>query len=171
MKFFWNGHWMSRVGIFQSFDHCFTRSLSCEHWLCPGLIQHSHPSERHRGLSHTLPLEARDHDSPFLSIAMQPLKSYPAPLTLVTSTVYGGAKNTLFAKKHKVEPDDFIRSFLAPNFDWLKSFLVPYKQHSLGKTQNIIWKFCEKIYNNGLTILIWFKCIKYIALPILTCYY
>ena len=73
--------------------------------------------ETQRTVTHTLPLEARDHDSPFLSIAMQPLKSYPAPLTLVTSTVYGGTKNTLLAKKHKVDPDDFIRSFLAPNFD------------------------------------------------------
>lgn len=52
-KIFWNGHWMSRVGIFQIFEHCFTRSLSCKHWLNPGLIQHSHPSERHRGLLHT----------------------------------------------------------------------------------------------------------------------
>lgn len=66
---------------------------------------------------HTLPLEARDQDSPSFSIAMQPLESQPAPLTLVASTLYGGTKNALFVKKHKVDPDDFIRSFLAPNFD------------------------------------------------------
>ena len=52
-QIFWNGHWMSRVGIFQRFDHCFTRSLSCKQWLSPGLIQHSYPSERHSGLLYT----------------------------------------------------------------------------------------------------------------------
>lgn len=51
-EIFWKGHWMSRVVILQNFDHCFTGSLSCEHWMSPGLIKHSHPSERHRGLLH-----------------------------------------------------------------------------------------------------------------------
>lgn len=68
-------------------------------------------------VTQALPLEAREHDSPFLSIAMQPLKSYLPSLTLVASTVYGGTDNALLAKKHKVGPDDFIKSFLAPNYD------------------------------------------------------
>ena len=59
-----------------------------------------------------LPLEARNHDSHFLSTA-----TGHTACTKLFASPHSEANNTLLAKKQEAGPDDFTRFLLAPSHD------------------------------------------------------